>query len=107
MLGDFGKIVKLVGEMKRKMPEMQGKLARNEYTGEAGGVVTATVNGRMELVDIKIDPQVLTNGDAEMLADLIKAAVSSAQQEATTAAQQALAELTGGMNIPGLDAMIP
>jgi DNA-binding YbaB/EbfC family protein len=103
MFGNIGKIMKLAGEMKKRMPEMQARLASTMYTADAGGgVVKATVNGKLGLVDIKIDPSVLADKDAEMLEDLIKAAVSSAQAQAAQAAEEAMKEITGGMELPGL-----
>jgi len=109
MFGNMGKMMKLVSEMKTKLPEMQEALAKAEHTGDAGGgVVSATVNGKMQIVDLTIDPDVLNDEtvDAEMLADLIKAAVSSAQQAAAVAAQEAMQELTGGMEIPGMGGLL-
>jgi len=103
MFGDIGKIMKIAGEMKKRMPEMQARLASTTYTADAGGgVVKATVNGKLGLVDIKIDPSVLTGGDAEMLEDLVKAAISSAQAQAAKAAEEAMKEITGGMELPGI-----
>jgi DNA-binding YbaB/EbfC family protein len=105
MFGDLGKIMKIAGEMKRRMPELQARLAATEYTAQAGGgAVTATVNGKLALVDVRIDKSVLADGqmDTEMLADLIKAAVASAQQQAAEAAAAAMKEITGGMDIPGM-----
>ena len=109
MFGNLGKIMKIAGEMKAKMPEVQEKLESSTFQAEAGdGTVEATVNGRMALVDLSIDPQALNDPDmsAPMLEDLIKAAVSSAQQQAAEAARQAMAELTGGMELPGMDPML-
>ena len=109
MFGNMGKIMKLASEMKTKLPEMQADLAKAEHTAEAGGgVVSATVNGKMQIVGLTIAPEVLTDEamDAEMLADLIKAAVGSAQQQAAVAAQEAMQELTGGMEIPGLGGLL-
>jgi hypothetical protein len=108
MFGDIGKIMKLAGEMKQKMPAMKEQLANTEYTAQAGGgVVTATVNGRMQLVDIKLSEQLAEGApDLPMLEDLVKAAVSAAQQQAALAAEQAMKELTGGMDIPGLDGLM-
>ena len=110
MFGDLGKIMKIAGQMKKKMPEMQEKLAASEYTSDAGGgAVRATVSGKLALLDVKIDKQVLSDGeiDTEMLEDMIKAAVSAAQHKAAEAAAEALKELTGGMDIPGLGGMMP
>ncbi|MBN1555204.1 MAG: YbaB/EbfC family nucleoid-associated protein [Phycisphaerae bacterium] len=105
MFGDLGKIMKLAGEMKRKMPEMKQRLAAAEYTAQVGGgVVQATVSGKMQLTDLKLSEQLLADGDLslEMLEDLIKAAISSAQAQAAQAAEEAMKELTGGMDLPGL-----
>ncbi|MCK4602913.1 MAG: YbaB/EbfC family nucleoid-associated protein [Phycisphaerae bacterium] len=107
MFGDFGKMMKLAGELKTRLPEIQAKLAAAECTASAGGgVVSATVNGKMQLVDIKLDEKLLADGDAEILADLIKAAVSAAQQTAADAAAEAMKELTGGMELPGLGGLM-
>ncbi len=110
MFGDIGKMMKIAGQMKAKMPEMQAQLAASEYTGEAGdGAVRATVSGKMALMDLKIDRSVLADDqmDTEMLEDLIKAAVASAQQQAADAAAAAMKELTGGMELPGLEGLLP
>ena len=77
MLGNFGKMMKMAAEMKTRLPEMQQRLAESEYTAESGGgAVSATVSGKMQLTELKIAPDVLDDEamDAEMLADVIKAA---------------------------------
>ena len=109
MFGNIGKLMKMAGEMKSKMPEVQEKIAASRYTAEAGGgVVAATVSGKLDLVDLRIDPSVLSDGemDAAMLEDLVKAAVSAAQAEAATAAKEAMQELTGGLELPGMDGLM-
>ena len=109
MFGNMGKMMKLASELKTKLPEMRERLEAGQHTSAAGGgVVSATVNGKMQLVELKIDPGVLADDsmDTEMLADLIKAAVSSAQEKAATAAREAMNELTGGMDLPGLDGLM-
>jgi hypothetical protein len=110
MFGNIGKMMKIAGEMRKKMPEMQQKLAESEYTADAGGgAVSATVNGKLRIVGVKIDPAVLDDEqtDAAMLEDLLAAAVGAAQEKATEAAQEAMMELTGGMELPGMDDMLP
>ncbi len=107
MFGDIGKMMKLAAQMKTKLPELQEKLASSEYTSDAGGgAVWATVSGKMVVTDIKIDPQSFADGDAEMLADLVKAAISTAQLQAAAAAKEAMMELTGGVQIPGMDGLM-
>ena len=97
MFGNIGKIMQLVSDMKTKMPEMKAKLEASTYTAQAGnGVVSVTVNGKLKLVDLTIDPTV----EIAMLEDFIKAAVSTAQAQATEAAEEAMKELTGGMDLP-------
>jgi len=66
------------------------------------------VNGKLRFLDVKIDKALVGDGkiDAEMLEDLIKAAVSSAQDQAAEAAAAAMQELTGGMSIPGMDGFL-
>ena len=109
MFGDIGKIMKLAGEMKRKMPEMKAKLAASQYTAEVGGgMVLATVNGKMQLSDLKLSQNLLEDGDLslDMLEDMVKAAVSAAQAKAAEAAEEAMKEMTGGMNLPGMDGLM-
>jgi len=103
MFSDIGKMLKMLGQLKAMLPQMQEKLASSEHTASAGeGAVTATVNGRLALVDLKIDAHRLASGqlDGETLADLIKSAISTAQQRAAEATREALKELTGGMDLP-------
>jgi nucleoid-associated protein EbfC len=108
LFGNIGKMLKLAGGMKTKLPEMQERMARSVFTAEAGGgAARATVNGRGTLVELRIDPAALTDlqMNAAHLADLVKAAVSAAQEQAAQATQAAMRELTGGMDIPGLGAL--
>ena len=108
MFGNIGKMMKLAAEMRTKLPELQQQLADSMYDAQSGGgAVSATVNGKMQLMDIAFADGVLNDpelaGDGAMLADLIKAAVSAAQEKAAEAAKEAMAELTGGMDssLPG------
>ena len=104
MFSDLGRIMKMAGQMKFRMPEIQQKLADARFTAQSGGAVTASVNGKMQLVDVKIDRSAIGDpmADVEMLEDLIKTAVSAAQAKAADAATEAMKELTGGIDIPGL-----
>ncbi len=109
MFGDIGKMMKVASEMKRRMPEMQARLEQSQFEAEAGGgAVRAVVNGKMRFVDLKIDKSLLADGqtDAATLEDLIKAALCGAQKKAAEAAAAAMNELTGGMNIPGIDGFL-
>ncbi len=109
MFGDLGKIIKLVGDVKTKLPELREKLADSQYTAVAGGeMVTVTVNGKMQLVDLKLSEHLLEDEKVslDMLEDLIKTAVSAAQSQAAQAVKDAVKELTGGMDLPGLSELM-
>jgi nucleoid-associated protein EbfC len=100
-LGNLANVMKQAKSMQENMQKMQEEMTRKRYDAEAGaGMVKATVNGKGELVDIKIDPQAAD--DVELLEDTIKAAVSAATQKAHSAAKEEFSQLTGGLNIPGL-----
>lgn len=109
MFGNIGKMMKIASEMKKRMPEMKARLEQSQFEAEAGGgAVRAVVNGKLQLVELKIAPALPADDtvDAGMLEDLIKAAVSAAQTKAAEAAAAAMNELTGGMDIPGMDGLL-
>jgi len=109
MFGDLGKMMKAAAAMKRRMPELQEQLENSEYTATAGdGAVTATVNGKGRIRDVELSDELLKDGppDLDGLEDLILAAVSAAQKKAAEATVEAMREMTGGMNLPGLDGML-
>ncbi|MBX3394164.1 MAG: YbaB/EbfC family nucleoid-associated protein [Phycisphaerae bacterium] len=106
-LGEIGGMMKQVAQMKAKMQEMQEQAVNLRFDAESGaGMVKATVNGRMELVAVKISPDAVAGGDLEMLEDLVKASVAAAQKKAAEGMRAEMQKLTGGMNLPGLDAML-
>ena len=94
---------KQAAEMQKKMARLQGDLAQRVVEGAAGGgMVTALVNGKRELVAIKIAKEVVNPDDVEMLEDLITAAVSAAMKKAQELHEQEMAKITGGIKMPGL-----
>jgi hypothetical protein len=103
MAKGFGDMMKQVQKMQARMLELQEELNAKEIEGSAGGgMVKAIVTGKGDLKAVKIDPQVVKDGDIEMLEDLIVAAVTQAQESAAKLNQDSMSELTGGMHIPGL-----
>jgi nucleoid-associated protein EbfC len=100
---DFSNLMKTAQGMQSKMAAVQASLKERVIDGSAGsGMVTAYVNGDMELVKIEIDPKVVDADDVEMLEDLVLAAVNKAMTEMKALTQQEMSKVTGGMNIPGL-----
>ncbi len=103
---DMMKMMGKVKEMQARMQEAQARLANITTTAEAGaGMVQATVNGKKELVDLKIDESLFTPDDQDMLKDLVIAAVNKAIAEAEVLAKEELKKSTEGIlpNIPGFD----
>lgn len=99
----MGNIMKQAQALQEKMAKTQEEIAaRTVEASSGGGMVTAKVNGRGEMVGLAVDPSVLEGGDVEMLQDLVVAAVSEAQRRAKEYMAQEMAKVTGGMNIPGL-----
>ena len=93
--------MKQVQDMQSRMSEMQEKLADLEITGASGaGMVQATLNGRSELKRIKIDPALLKPEDAEVLEDLVVAAVNDARGKVERHTQDEMSKLTGGLPLP-------
>ncbi len=106
-LGEKAGLLKQMMQMQGKMKEMRAALESSTYEGEAGGgAVSATINGKMALVGLKISPDTAGSGDVEMLEDLIKAAVTAGQRKAAEGIKEKMRELTGGLNVPGLSDMI-
>ncbi len=96
-------MIKQAQQMQKKMQEMQQKSESLEIEGSSGGgMVKATVNGKGQLVTVKIDQSIVSKDDIEMLEDLIVAAFNDAKNKVDTQVNQEMASITGGMNIPGL-----
>lgn len=105
--GNIANIMKQAQEMKSRMGEMESKLAEIRTTGTAGGgLVVVDANGQQKILTVRIDEKLLNSDDREMLEDLIAAATNEALQLAKEAAAEQMAELTGGMNLPGMEEMI-
>ena len=101
-MGNIQQLMQQAQRMQQQMAQKQAELAEKTVTQSGGGMVTATVNGAHELLELSIDPDVIDPEDKEMLEDMVVAAVNQAMQQAEEMAQQELGKLAGGMNIPGL-----
>ena len=99
----MGDLMKQAQQFQKRMADVQEDLRTRVVEGAAGGgMVKAQVNGKLELVALKSDPEVVDPDEADMLEDLILAAVSQATKKAQELAQQEMAKVTGGLPIPGL-----
>src|SRR5262249_27034290 len=95
------------GKLRESMEKATESLGQLQVEGTAGGgVVTAKVNGRLELIGVRIDPKLLADGDAELLEDLVTAAVNQAISKAREAAARSISARAGGLPIPGLSGLL-
>lgn len=96
-------MMRQVQKMQQEALRMQEEMENKTYTAAAGGgVVSASVNGKHEIVSLDIKPEAVDPDDVEMLQDLIIAAVNEAMRSADTDSANNMARLTGGMNLGGL-----
>ncbi len=103
MAQNIGNIMKQAQQMQQKMVRLQEELAgKTVEATSGGGMVTAVVNGKNELVSLKIEKEVINPEDADMLQDLIVAAVNEGIRKAHEMAAAEMSKITGGLNIPGL-----
>ena len=102
-MNNLGNLLKQAQKFQSQVSRIQAELAEQRVEVSAGGgMVTAVVNGRQELLAVRIDPQVVDPADVEMLEDLVVAAVSEAMTRASEMAAERMRKLTGGLELPGI-----
>ena len=102
-MNNLGNLLKQAQKFQSQVSQIQAELADQRVEVSAGGgMVTAVVNGRQELLAVHIDPQVVDPADVEMLEDLVVAAVSEAMTRASEMAAERMQKLTGGLELPGI-----
>ena len=96
-------MMKQAQKMQQEMLRMQAEQEAKTFSAASGGgMVTATVNGKHELVNLEIKPEAVDPDDVEMLQDMILAAVNEAMRAADAEAASNMSRLTGGLNLGGL-----
>ncbi len=104
-MANFGDMMKQAQQLQTKLARIQEEAGSKTVEASAGGnMVTAVVNGRLELLSLRIDPAVAEGGDVEMLQDLVLAAVNEGLRKAQKMMADEMGKLTGGLKIPGLTA---
>ena len=94
--------MKQAQEMQAKMAKAQDELVDLTVDGQSGGgMVNVVVNGKKNIISLSIDPEILEE-DTEMIEDLILSAVNQGLQNAEKVAEEKMASITGGLNIPGM-----
>jgi DNA-binding YbaB/EbfC family protein len=100
---NIGNIMKQAKKIQEKIATMQAELESKTIEATAGGgMVTVVVNGKFEILSLKIDKEVVNPEDLDMLQDLIIAAVNEGVRKAQEMASAEMSKITGGFNIPGL-----
>ncbi len=99
----FGNLMKEAQKLQAQMEAIQAEAAKKKVEATAGGgMVTVEVNGKQEIVSIKIEREVINADDAQMLEDLVMAACNEALRKSREMMQAELGKLSAGLKIPGL-----
>lgn len=106
-LGDLMGLVKQAKSMQEKMKTMQEELARRTHEADAGaGAVTVRVNGKSEVLSVRIQPDAVKPDDVETLEEFVKSAVNAALRKSQEAMQAEMSQMTAGLNLGGLANML-
>ena len=101
--GNMQQLARQAQKLQQQMAKMEEELEAREYEATSGGgMVTAKVSGKKELIALTIKPEAVDPDDVEMLQDMIMAAINEAMRSATETTEREMSKLTGGMNLPGL-----
>ncbi|MDD2372605.1 MAG: YbaB/EbfC family nucleoid-associated protein [Syntrophomonadaceae bacterium] len=101
--GSMNKMIKQAKQVQEQIVKMQEELKEREVeTSAGGGAITVRINGKQELMAIKIKPEAVDPDDIEMLEDLVIAAVNEGIRQSQEMVSTEMAKITGGFNIPGL-----
>jgi DNA-binding YbaB/EbfC family protein len=100
---NMGNLMKQAQQFQAKMAKLQEELGEKTVEASAGGgMVSVVANGRQEIISIKIETEVIDPEDAEMLQDLILAAVNDALSRAKNMVNEEMGKLTHGLNLPNV-----
>jgi hypothetical protein len=102
---NMNQIMKQAQQLQKQLQKKQEELSNQEYEASSGGgMVTVKINGKNQILDIKIDPEVVSPDDVEMLQDLVVAAINQAIGKVAEAQQDSMSGMMGGMGMkmPGM-----
>jgi len=103
MSPNMAKMIKEAQKLEKRFAEVRESLAQKVVEGSAGGgVVRVAMNGQRDVLSVKVEPEALEGGDAEMLEDLLLSALRDAKQRSDELAAAEMAKVTGGVVPPGL-----
>jgi len=100
---NFQQMQQMMKQAQQMQERLQQQMAESRVEGNAGGgMVTVVMNGAKQVQSIKLDPEVVSKDDVEMLQDLIVAALNDAHRKADDEMQKKMGGLMGGLKIPGM-----
>ncbi len=100
---NYGNMMKQAKMMQKKMQEVQEELKKTQFEASAGGgAVKVKVNGDQEVLEVKINSEMVDASDLEMVEDMVLVALNDAISQSKQEMQAKMAEITGGLNIPGM-----
>jgi DNA-binding YbaB/EbfC family protein len=100
---DFQNMLKQAQEMQARLAKLQEELAEKTVEASAGGgMVTVVANGRQEILSVRIEKEVVSPDDVDLLQDLVRGAANEALSRSREMMAAEMAKITGGMNLPGL-----
>ena len=103
MGGNMQQLARQAQKLQQQMTEKQAELEAREFEASAGGgMVTAKVTGKQQLVELVIKPEAVDPEDVELLQDMVVAAINEALRQADETVEREMGKLTGGLGIPGL-----
>lgn len=101
-MGGFN-IQELMSQAKKQYEQLQKKMQETVVeSSSGGGTVTVKMDGRKQVLSVKVDPEAVKSGDIEMLQDLITAAFNGAAKKIDDSMQSAMGGMLGGLNLPGI-----
>jgi nucleoid-associated protein EbfC len=99
---NYGEMMKQAKIMQKQMEKVQDELKDMKFEASAGGgAVKVTVNGEQDILEVKINKDIVDPDDIEMLEDMVMVAVNDAIKQSKVEGKNKLAGVTGGLNIPG------
>lgn len=102
-MSNMNNLMKQAQQMQNKISMLQKELDTKEIEASSGGgMVNVKVNGKQEVLEVKINPECVDPNDVEMLEELIMTAINQGLKESSDMVSKAMSKVTGGMNIPGL-----
>ena len=104
---NMGNLLKQAQKIQSQISKLQEELEQKTVEASSGGgMVTVVVNGKQEVLSIKIDPEVVTSDDIEMLQDLIVAAINEGLSRAREMISDEMGKLTQGLGLPNIPGLI-